>query len=596
MASTGGGDGNRCVVFSVDELPPHGVHEYQPCTLVALSVRSYALTQTSSWRDLVWVAPASYSDQISLRVELQQLWKRCLAQLGPDAEYHRWEFSWIFSNLLFWRQTIRNALSELQPTTVVIPEHPSLSDDRIECFEEFFIWLAHRVLSEETRDHAPTFHRYRPPGSSPEGPSVVAPSVRLGFGELVRWIRLWKEWGRKALQWSRKCVGAQWLGARSQSGVVVVAQKGKVAALLAAAPRRLVDYMTYEEFDREIASGGQSILHLQLPSGTSSTDGAWKALAALISTRRRASASVQKFISRGWRALITDAQHDPRIREIIAEGAVQGKKIAVVPEGAVSYSGRWKDFAGTLVFAEHPDLTRFVLSAADARSWSSDKSAQTRVTVSGYLGDTKPEGKVRTYLYSGWIRRLRDQVTTDEEQVVALLSLDSFFTPFEVPRLGMIGESEILEHSTQILDALTSDNIVVFAKGRDPRILGILEQRFAGKPVIWTSTLPWNRLVSFSDVTVVRDSSIGWESLTLRKPVVVWNFSDLPSLGETTLEGMHPDWVRFATSPALVAHDVRQLADAHRNWSEERLTASYSQLPLAQSDPSAVLSWLSEYV
>jgi hypothetical protein len=172
-----------------------------------------------------------------------------------------------------------------------------------------------------------------------------------------------------------------------------------------------------------------------------------------------------------------------------------------------------------------------------------------------------------------------------------MLSFDGFFWLHEIARFGSPCASLILQQLVQIVDGLLRMGYLVLAKTRDPEVTRYLQGRFGGRSAMFTDSIPWQILADRSDIVMARDSSIGWQSLSGGKPVLVWNFEDYPSFTEVTLDGIPDYWVGVVRSIGELDVEITALLARHR---EESLRSGVDGrlLPPVLSRPDVIRDWI----
>jgi hypothetical protein len=375
----------------------------------------------------------------------------------------------------------------------------------------------------------------------------------------------------------------------------VIAQLEKVQALFglewgSARPQ----HVSYEGFEESLSAQQVPVRYDALYTGqTSANEGLLKYFWWTVE-RRRAAGNMIKAAARGnWRLLITDAQHDPYVRELVREAIAAGKEVALVPEGAISYVGALEPFGGSGLFITDPHVTRFVLNEAERASWIARGTSPDRVFVSGFVGNTRGPRCLVAVLSKLMIMRALGKLPSANGRTTVLLSFDVFAAEFAIARFGSPSQVELLDQLLQVLEVLLASGCRVVAKTRDPHVNSELQVRFVGKPVLFTDILSWMLLADRSDVVVVRDSSIGWEALARGKPVVVWNLSDYPSFAEVTLKGISRDWVRTVGEVTDLPGSIAELVKANRA-ARTSLGPTEVQGSVVEMRPEQIRAWSNE--
>jgi hypothetical protein len=182
-------------------------------------------------------------------------------------------------------------------------------------------------------------------------------------------------------------------------------------------------------------------------------------------------------------------------------------------------------------------------------------------------------------------------MTHSTHQLTVVLSFDAFIQDWEIPRFGSPSQSQQLEQLKRVLEVLLESGHLVLAKTRDPYLTREMTARFAGRPVLFTDSISWTILAEQSSVVITRDSSIGWESLSLGKPVVVWNLSDYPSFAEVTLQGIPTEWTKTVRDLRDLPNTIAELVKSNQEGKRSR-RGFETLTPPVGPEIDVVLSWL----
>ena len=98
-------------------------------------------------------------------------------------------------------------------------------------------------------------------------------------------------------------------------------------------------------------------------------------------------------------------------------------------------------------------------------------------------------------------------------------------------------------------------------------------------------------LADRSDIVITRDSSIGWQSLSGGKPVLVWNFEDYPSFTQVTLAGLPDYWVSVVRTIEDFEDSITTLLARHREESL-RLGVDGRLMPPVLSHLDVIREWI----
>ncbi len=175
--------------------------------------------------------------------------------------------------------------------------------------------------------------------------------------------------------------------------------------------------------------------------------------------------------------------------------------------------------------------------------------------------------------------------------MTVLLSFDGFFLFHELVRFGVPCNSLYLHQLLEVLEGMLDLGYRVLVKTRDSEVTRYLQGKFVGRSAMFTNSIPWQILADRSDIVMARDSSIGWQSLSGGRPVLMWNFDDYPSFIEVTLDGIPDYWVGVVRSiddldSSIMTLITRHLEESSRSGVEGRL------LPPVISRPDAIRDWI----
>jgi hypothetical protein len=493
----------------------------------------------------------SYLRQLELQAKTAELTRRVTEELklGPD-DFDDYGFTILASNVVLWRELIRFALAAAPCGCVVLPRNIDrpFPAKAFGTLEEERTWtlaaLACQVVREETREVQ--VRATAIPGRGPIFPArfLDLQSLRLVSGSVMSRSMRTAGRVRRALAPSRS-QRARWhatmplgrpesLNARQ---VLVLAQPNKVTELLKiSVPGVEWRPMSYGDLYAmcDLPEPGP----LLLCEPTLSSDRLLREYAS--SSGRRISASKDRLrcLSQGPSAvLMTDGQHDPLVRKLVSEFTMAGKKVALVPEGCVAYTGKLAPF-GTAGSMMREGVTRFVIDEYQLAHWARIPKAQGAVLVTGYLGDTEIPSSPLRRLRRARLARQINRVASQSKALVATLTFDAFLSEIELGRFGDQGRSDLLKDLITIVDALDRAGVTVISKLRDRVLTQSMRDHFKGRRALFVTDTDWQTCVSLSDVLITRDSSVGWEAANSGVPVIVWNFSDYPTFVEEALKGV----------------------------------------------------------
>jgi hypothetical protein len=497
----------------------------------------------------------SYNRQLALNDAAEGLVSGILQKgLPHERASDDYELAVLASNIVIWREQIRAVAGTADFTSIAIPALSCRKPQSSSSHSNPYDHLLRLVLAEELKAlgqgsnlSSPTYdQRLEGPGLPMLGNSHIGLTTSLR-----RSVRRAVRAARRHITGIRR--RARLFGRDAEVRVLVIAQPSKVSKLRAVRDARIdIVFLDYQDLHSLFVGGGERSFACD---SCESVDAFLRDLAIARARERIARVDVIESLARGaWDVLITDAQHDVAVGQLVEASLEVGKRVAVIPEGCISYTGRLTPFAHGL-FLRDARLTRFALDQRQRDFWERQDLAQKEVLVSGYLGDTNLPMTQRSRLTAAKLNRRLRQLGRPADTPVAFLTFDTFLTNSEAGRFGQSSLSEALLDLLAIVNALVDHGVIVIARARDHRLADELGQAFVGKSALFTSRIPWQLLARRADVVLTRDSSIGWEATQLGLKVLLWNFSDYPGFAEEALSGPRFD-------QTTVARDISQLVDA----------------------------------
>jgi hypothetical protein len=591
------------VAFGIDGFPSSAEYGGESIRLVPMSVRLQLQSLAQGRRVIQTPEAITFEEHLELHNELERIWHN-LSNMHPDIAYHKYDFVVLFANLLYWRRVIRKVLSETEPRIVFLPSRCKRNTSLVSSRDELLKWLLYQVLEEETLKYRRSYFTE----STSTIPRTSSASLTFQTRHLAGLLLDLVQKLRATIQ-EQPWRNLAWLSAKSTDSrrnwrfqpartwgtrVPVIAQYGKVYALLTqrGSGQRL-KFVSYSRIERMFQTEIHRNFEEHYTSQTGSEEGLLNFLSCSVQQRMDSSENISKVAAGKWDVMLTDAQHHPYIRQLTDEAIELGKKVASVPEGAVAYVGELERFGGTFLFLSNPKVTHFVLNEAVKSSWIARGIPADLIHVSGFLGNTLRTGTLRNSLYRislrGSISKFKSNSNSSPPTV--LLSFDALLVDWAIPQFGHVSQSELLVQHLLVLEELLQTGHSVIVKTRDPLLNGYLIDMYKGKSALFICTIPWYILVKYADITLTRDSSIAWESIALRKPVIIWNFSDFPSFGEVTLKGIPDFWVRVVRDATALSKTVMELSDAFREMQETH-DPNLANDPIAPIEPEVVMNWL----
>ncbi len=595
------------VVFGVKSFPDSRDVLGEDAVLVPMTSRLSVVPLPSS---AVLFTPTHFitSDvQLRLQDELDTLWRSVECQFeGSAALNHEYEFVVVFSNMLLWRWLIRHTIKTLKPIRILVPSRCVENNRTVTSRDEILEWVLYRVLEEETRQVERGYF-------TEVDSSIFAQSETRS---LALFAQKFAGFTARVIKQARKffLVRTLPLGSADLSGkvsyrgrafgalherhsnqvqnVLVIAQLGKVRSILESRSTGIrIGYLSYDQFEELVSpADGYKPRETALSPALSAQSALLAYFRSLVERSEISQEPIERLLRGNWSILVTDAEHHPQIRALMERCIQVGKRVATVPEGAISYVGYMERFGGSLNY-DNSHVTRFVLDEAKREYWIRAGTPASRIHVSGYLGSDRPSAGRRRSVESFLLDSCIQGLPTGERDVTVMLSFDGFFWLHEIVRFGSPCISLITNQLLQIVDELLELGYLVLAKTRDPEVTRYLQSRYAGRSAMFTHSIPWEILADRSDIVMTRDSSIGWQSLSGGKPVLLWNFEDYPGFAEVTLDGIPNHWVSVVQAIDDLDESITALIARHR---EESLRSGVDGrlLPPVVSRPGVIRDWI----
>lgn len=546
----------------------------------------------------------------SLQDELNKLWRSAEAEsTGHSILDHEYKFSVLFSSLILWRWLVRYTIQALGPSKILLPERCINDDFATSPQSDIFELVLYKVLEEETRQTDRDYFTEGEGRLSTQNLTITFSSFVqnfVGFTAqvidkarkffLVKSLPLKFTDFRTRLTWRGRLLGAFGRSRSNQvQNVLVIAQLRKVRSILRyRSPGVRMGYLSYSQFEKIVSpKNGQKPFEILSPS-QSAQSVLLNYFQSLVEYSRDSQESIDHLLRGNWSTLVTDAQHHPQVRSLIDRGIEAGKRVAIVPEGAISYVGFQERF-GRALFHDNPRVMRFVLDEAQKEYWLRAGTPDSSISVSGYFGGDHPTTKRRLSVESSLLNACFRGLPDSEKGVTVMLSCDGFFFFIEHGMPGSECMSVTLMQLVQVVDELLVLGYRVLASTRDHEVKRYLQDKFVGRSAMFTTSIPWQILADKSNIVIARDSSIGWQSLSGSKPVLMWSFGDLPSCMEVTLDGIPDYWVGVARSIGELDVEITALLARHREESLLSGVDGYLPPPVS-SRTDAVLEWMSSSI
>ena len=582
-------------VFGVKGFPHHQVRG-KGAVYVPLLPRLSALSVVESDRTFNPSFGLTRDVHERLQDELEVRWDAfCSDHADIGAEHHQYEFVAVVAHLILWRWMIRQAFEVLQPSEIVLPLHCREQAFHIASQTDLIAWLPYGLLAEECADLHVIY-------GEEDIPQRVLPRQSVKFRIVEISCRVVRRARVVATQWRLRANPSIYSGEapkqvrsmrpKRRRNLLVIAQFGKVEGILRRRIGRFrLRFISYDAFHLQALGKDSSPPTTTVLRSDRVDDSIMRYLTLLVVAGQAAEPRLEHMAAANWAALITDAQHDPLMRRLVDHATRMGKEVATVPEGASLYVDELARY-GAPYFITDPHVKKFVIDERHRAQLVTQGIAPSRVEVSGYLGNTATASATEALVFKQLLRLCMPTLSEITTGCTVLLSYDDFFVNFEVPTFGAASFNESSAQLVQITEELLNSGHRVLAKTRDHEVAAFIGERFKGEPLLVSAYMPWTALVDFSSLVITRDSSIGWESISLGKPVLVWNFSDYPSWTEVTLRGFSPNWVRVARCVEDLEPNIQSLLASNLARQKEfELTGKLAQ-PLVARRPGLVIDWI----
>ena len=516
-----------------------------------------------------------FTEHVKLQQEVERLWNKASSQSrGADLRTSYYDFSIFHTIRLSTEMLIRRTINELLPQSVLLPSRCVETSWIPTSTSEMLEWIVYRVLEEETRGFDRKFfeERHDELRSNNCSSNIYTSGrrdihqLRGSINELLRTtVRQIRRWSRSELPMASLLEGGPGKRVscirRGRRSILVLGQKPKVEAILR---RRFSGWKTYfVSIDRFLTGvhpnlNGDGVSPFWL-AGCDTHQGIESYLLYLSAELECARSSLEVIAGGRWDVLLTDSQHDSHVQTLITSALARGKRVALVPEGAVKYSSELEVFGKSLEYSGVAGVNRFVLDDEARMRWIAKGMPQENVATAGFLGNTSGGRWPWRWRSARQLDKELRKMAVSQSFPTVLISIDVVLSRYEMARFGRPTWSELWDGQTRTLESLVSSGYRVLASVRDPILSAVLTERFSGFPVLVTANIPWQTLAEQCQVVITRDSSIGWESLTKCRPVIVWNYSNYPSFAEIALRGLPQAWVKVVRSPDEVVDAVRRI-------------------------------------
>jgi len=222
-----------------------------------------------------------------------------------------------------------------------------------------------------------------------------------------------------------------------------------------------------------------------------------------------------------WKLLLTCDHTSPLGRCLVDSFLVEGKPVAFFSEGVGQQNKEMSRYIENVFYWPRAAIG-FLLSMYNFEFYR-EKGLKNKFLVTGYLGISYDISIIGDLCFKGWFRFRQAWRRSPDKRVIfyALTALSSHniarFSCEETPH-------EVLHHLDEFLSQVDFSRYSVIVKlhGRS-LCLEQLRALYRDLDVLWFANVPWEVLANVADCTVIFHSSVGLESLSMGKPVLVWN-------------------------------------------------------------------------
>ncbi len=454
-------------------------------------------------------------------------------------------YSILFTPIIAWQYLIRRAIRNYAPSRVFVPRDTVPGVGCIGTREELLRACLFRVLAEETSHIDTTFYipestefyqlnsGWLPPKSLDEIADHLSQVIRrIDKGARSMWslIGLYK---RKFLyslrkQQCRAILKSTQDGEHELVGlprVLIIAQARHISRLTEFT--RGHEEFTVSSVSDAAALGLTTIDGLRAPVVILPTDSAMliaQRFATQLALEINSDISALKELAESrYEVLITDHEHDPRVRILGDMLISRGKTVVLVPEGATYTNGAMWPYMDYWYYKRR-EAIRCAVGTAD-QNHISKKDFVDKVIVTGYLGATDT-GSFLEQVPFRLLRHFRKWRAPDRR--AALLAIDANKADIGVTVPGYLWPQSYARAYDETVRELNAAGFHVIVRLRDARLIADFRRLWADCDVSFSVYCHWGALLPVVDVVISEQSSIAIQSLRLGKRVIVKRFSTLP--------------------------------------------------------------------
>ncbi len=458
-------------------------------------------------------------------------------------------YSILFTPIIAWQSIIRSAIRNYAPSRVFIPLDTAQGVVSVRTREELLRACFFRILAEET-NHLDTifysgeslgFYKLNTGWIPPKSLDEMADQVSQGIRRIHRSARSARSRGalytRKfihILQRQRDSIlrnhqhGATEVGGSVR--VLIIGQTGHISRLIEFS--RGHDEFTVCSISDAATLGPTAIDGLRSPIVVSPSDSAnsiVRRFATQIALEINSDMpALEELAESEYEILITESEHDPRVRILGDMLISRGKTVVLVPEGANYTSGAMWPYVDYWHYKRR-EVIRCTVGAA-AQNEISRKDFVDKVIVTGYLGETDTGCLLEQVPFRllGFFRRCRAPARR-----TALLAIDGNQADIGVTVPGRLWPQTYARAYDETVRELNTAGFHVIVRLRDARLIAEFRTLWADCDVSFSVYSYWGALLPVVDVVISEQSSVAIQSLRLGKRVIIRRFSTLPAFSDT---------------------------------------------------------------
>lgn len=499
----------------------------------------------------------SFQDHTYIAEQVNRLWSEFLDRHQHDAvdvyQNHFWRLA---TPLVYWEYVLKRALDEFKPVVLCIPEGVNSSSQPIQSKESFHQWARYRLTRDLSRSYPHLYLREKSAPPPSHWRQRLPKRTDLALEKWLRIRRFLHSITRKFRDFVSKAREIHDVK-EFDVDVVIISQPKKGTALEPVLTgcctwrRTSVSELLQMPDDPHISN--------QIAINFRESDSVWDALDTFLDQHQRECQSgedqINQFVDQPWSVLLTDHQYHPTVRKIIDKSLAVGKSVGYLPEGAQDEMHDLRASRSHFWYYPRPGSTEFLLG--ERYLPSQDHESAQDFLITGYFGDTKRADSIAEIL-----TRTHFKLIDRSQKTRLLMDLHIGSRPgLAWPHFP--SEHEEFRFNLQIINSIDFEHFQLIAKHRYAPTVNLYRKLTAGKDVLYVQNVPWQSLLRHCAVTIVRDSSIGIESLHLGVPVVVYRPRGTSPISDSW-SGIPSDVVEIVTEPSEITPAIERLLASPR--------------------------------